>query len=151
MGALFFWRGLSCPPVFHAPIKSVRGDSSPLNRYLLCYPTTNPLPVTIPTSVPASITELHLTSFTSNMMQMQSTDITETKTQITARLPNTVVNALDAAARHLRRSRAEIVRRAVERYLEDFDDLSVTVDRLRDPSDPVLDWDQVRRDLLDTD
>lgn len=92
-----------------------------------------------------------MASFASNVMQMQSTDITETKTQITARLPNTVVNALDAAARHLRRSRAEIVRRAVERYLEDFDDLSVTVDRLRDPSDPVLDWDQVRRDLLDTD
>ena len=85
-------------------------------------------------------------------MQMQSTDIMETKTQITARLPNTVVSALDAArARRLGRSRAEVVRRVVERYLEDFDDLSVAVDRLRDPSDPVLDWDQVRRDLLDTD
>lgn len=82
---------------------------------------------------------------------MQSTDITETKTQITARLPNTVVSALDAAARRLRCSRAEMVRRAIERYLEDFDDLSVAVDRLQDPSDPVLDWDQVRRDLLDTD
>lgn len=82
---------------------------------------------------------------------MQSTDITETKTQITARLSNTVVSALDATAGRLRCSRAEIVRRAVERYLEDFDDLSVAVDRLQDPSDPVLDWDQVRRDLLDTD
>ncbi|MXX16796.1 MAG: CopG family transcriptional regulator, partial [Gammaproteobacteria bacterium] len=36
-------------------------------------------------------------------------------------------------------------------YLEDFDDLSVAIDRLRDPSDPVLDWHQVRRELLDTD
>lgn len=71
--------------------------------------------------------------------------------QITARLPNTVVQALDAAASRLRRSRAEIVRQAVERYLEDFDDLSVAVDRLRDPNDPVLDWDRVRRELLDTD
>ncbi len=84
-------------------------------------------------------------------MQMQSADITQAKTQITARLPNRVVDALDAAARRLRRSRAEIVRRAVERYLEDFDDLAVAVERLRDPSDPVLDWDQVRRDFLDTD
>ncbi len=71
--------------------------------------------------------------------------------QITARLPDTVVEALDAAASRLKRSRAEIVRQAVERYLEDFDDLSVAVDRLRDPNDPVLDWDRVRRELLDTD
>ena len=71
--------------------------------------------------------------------------------QITARLPDAVVDALDAAATRLHRSRAEIVRQAIERYLEDFDDLSVAVERLCDPSDPVLDWDQVRRELLDTD
>ena len=71
--------------------------------------------------------------------------------QITARLPDTVVDALDAAASQLKRSRAAIVRQAVERYLEDIDDLSIAVERLRDPNDPVLDWDQVRRELLDTD
>ena len=71
--------------------------------------------------------------------------------QITARLPDTIVDALDAAASRLKRSRAEIVRQAIERYLEDFDDLSVAIDRLRDPNDPVMDWDQVRRELLNTD
>ncbi len=71
--------------------------------------------------------------------------------QITARLPDAVVDALDAAASRLKRSRAEIVRQAVERYLEDFDDLSVAIERLQDPNDPVLDWDRVRRELLDTD
>ena len=69
--------------------------------------------------------------------------------QITARFPDEVIEALDAAANLLRRSRAEIVRQAVERYLEDFDDLSVAVERLRDPNDPVLDWEQVKRGLLD--
>ena len=72
-------------------------------------------------------------------------------TQITARLPNEVVDALDEAASRLKRSRAEIIRQAIERYLEEFDDLSVAVERLRDPNDPVLDWDQVRREFLDTD
>ena len=72
-------------------------------------------------------------------------------TQVTARLPDSVVDELDAAASQLRRSRAEIIRHAIERYLEDFDDLAVAICRLRDPSDPVLDWDQVRRDLLDSD
>ena len=43
--------------------------------------------------------------------------------QITARLPDPVVEALDKAATQLGRSRAEVTRLAVERYLEDFDDL----------------------------
>ena len=71
--------------------------------------------------------------------------------RITARLPDATVGALDVAARRLKRSRAEIVRRATERYLEDFDDRSVALERLQDPSDPALDWNQVRRDLLDQD
>ena len=68
--------------------------------------------------------------------------------QITTRLPDEVVTALDQAAKVLRRPRAEIVRLAIERYLEDFDDLSVAVERLRDPSDAVLDWEGVRDVLL---
>lgn len=72
-------------------------------------------------------------------------------TQITARVPEALVEALDAAATQLNRSRAQIVRRALERYLEDYDDLEVALERLRDPTDPVLDWDEVRRELLDSD
>ena len=71
--------------------------------------------------------------------------------QITARVPAELVEALDAAAAELKRSRADIVRQALERYLEDFDDLAVAVERLRDPTDPVLDWDQVRHELLGSD
>ena len=71
--------------------------------------------------------------------------------QVTARLPDPMVDALDMAAQQLRRSRADIIRLAVEHYLEDFDDLSIAIHRLRDPSDPVLDWDRVRRELLDSD
>lgn len=71
--------------------------------------------------------------------------------QITARVPPALIEALDAAAAQLNRSRAQIVRQALERYLEDYDDLAVALERLRDPSDPVLDWDEVRRELLDSD
>ena len=71
--------------------------------------------------------------------------------QVTARLPDDLVEALDAAARGLNRSRAEVIRQAVERYVEDFGDLSAAVERLRDPTDPVLDWDEVKRELLDQD
>ena len=72
-------------------------------------------------------------------------------TQITARLPDELAMSLDAAAAQLKRSRAEVVRLALERYLEDFNDLSAALDRLRDPSDPVLDWEEVRRELLGPD
>ena len=71
--------------------------------------------------------------------------------QITARVPDELVGALDAAAAALKRSRAEVVRQALENYLEDFDDLTLAVERLRDPSDPVLDWDEVKRELLNSD
>ncbi len=71
--------------------------------------------------------------------------------QITARVPDELVDALDAAAEDLKRSRADIIRQALERYLEDYDDLEVAVERLRDPADPVLDWDQVRHELLNSD
>ncbi len=71
--------------------------------------------------------------------------------QITARLPDDLVDALDVAAKELKRTRAEIIRQAIERYLEDFDDLSVAVERLRDPSDPLLDWEEVKHEILRSD
>ena len=71
--------------------------------------------------------------------------------QITARVPDHLVKALDEAAAELKRSRADIVRQALERYLEDLDDLSVALERLQDSADPVLDWDQVRHELHNSD
>ena len=72
-------------------------------------------------------------------------------TRITTRMSDEMVEALDAAAAKLRRSRADVMRQALEQYLEDFDDLSAALDRLRDPSDLILDWDDVRRDILASD
>ena len=67
--------------------------------------------------------------------------------QVTARLPDPIVDALDSAARRLGRSRADVIRLAVEDYLEGLDDVSVAIDRLRDVSDSALDWNEVRRGL----
>ena len=72
-------------------------------------------------------------------------------TRITASVPAELVEAVDRAAGELGRSRADIVRQALERYLEDFDDLALAGERLRDPADPVLDWDRVRPELLGSD
>ena len=72
-------------------------------------------------------------------------------TQITARLPDELVAALDGAASQLRRTRADVVRQAIEYYLDDFEDVAAAVQALQDPADPVLDWDHVRRELLGQD
>ncbi len=71
--------------------------------------------------------------------------------QVTARLPDELVEKADRAASRLNRSRAQLLRQALEYYLEDFEDLRLALDRLNDPADPVLDWEDVRRDLLDQD
>jgi transposase len=72
-------------------------------------------------------------------------------TQVTARLPDKLVASIDAAARSLNCSRAEVIRQAIEYYLADVDDLRLALASLRDPSDPVLNWDDVKRDLLAAD
>lgn len=71
--------------------------------------------------------------------------------QISARIPDRLVKSLDKAARELRRNRAEIIRQAIEYYLEDYEDLARALERLRDPTDPVLDWEDVKRELLGKD
>jgi RHH-type transcriptional regulator, rel operon repressor / antitoxin RelB len=71
--------------------------------------------------------------------------------QITAKVPDQLVRELDEAARRLDRSRAELVRFAVEYYLDDLEDLRLGLERLQDPSDAVLEWEEVRRGLLDPD
>jgi RHH-type transcriptional regulator, rel operon repressor / antitoxin RelB len=69
-------------------------------------------------------------------------------TQITARLPAGLAAALDAAASQLRCTRADVVRQAIEVYLDDFEDLAAANQALQDPADPMLAWDSLRRELL---
>ena len=59
-------------------------------------------------------------------------------------LPPEQLERLDEAGHLLHRSRAAIIRRAVESYLDDLDDVTVAVERIRDSDDPGLDWDQVK-------
>jgi transposase len=71
--------------------------------------------------------------------------------QVSARLPAELIEEMDRTANRLHRTRAEIARQAVEYYLDDIEDLHQGLERLQDPADPLLDWDEVRRELLDQD
>jgi len=68
--------------------------------------------------------------------------------RITATIPTAMGEALDAVATELNSTRSQVIRAALEGYLEDHDDLTVAMARLRDPTDPVCDWDEVRRQLV---
>lgn len=71
--------------------------------------------------------------------------------QVTARLPDELVRQVDRTAKQLNRSRSQVLRQAVEYYLDDFEDLRLGLERLNDPADPILDWEDVKLDLLDQD
>jgi predicted DNA-binding protein len=68
--------------------------------------------------------------------------------QISARLPDELIAALDEAAAKLHRTLADVIRQAVEYYLDDFEDISRAVEVFRDPADPVLDWETAKHQLL---
>ncbi|WP_293006726.1 ribbon-helix-helix protein, CopG family [Nitrosomonas sp.] len=68
--------------------------------------------------------------------------------QIFARLPDELVAALDEAATKLHGTRADVIGQAVEYYLDDFEDISRTVEVLHDPVDPILDWETAKHELL---
>ena len=71
--------------------------------------------------------------------------------RVSANLPDELAAELNERAARLERSQADIVRHAIECYLDDLDDLEAAAERLGDPNDPWLDWEQASRKLLDTD
>mgnify|MGYP003488588746 FL=1 len=53
-----------------------------------------------------------------------------------------------SAATKLHRTQTDVIRQAIEYYLDDFEDISRAVEVLRGPANPVLDWETVKHDLL---
>lgn len=72
-------------------------------------------------------------------------------TQITTRVPDELGQALNAAAAQLNSSRAEVVRMALQQFLLDLEDLALAKAAEDDPNDPVLDWEDVKRELFGSD
>lgn len=72
-------------------------------------------------------------------------------TTIAATLSDDLVAAIDRASRDLNRTREEILRRALESYLEDLEDATLGQQSFEDSTDRWVDWSQARHELLDTD
>ena len=59
-------------------------------------------------------------------------------TSITVRVPDDLVNQLDELAVSLERSRAYLVKKAMEMYLSEYADYLIALERLRDKDDDII-------------
>ena len=62
-------------------------------------------------------------------------------------LPAALVEDLDALAEQEGMSRSGFIRAAIERMFEDADDVAASEAALGDENDPLVPWEQVRREV----
>jgi len=72
---------------------------------------------------------------------------TNMSTAVSIRLPNTLAKELDHIADETERPRSFHIQKALESYIEDFADVQIALDRLRDPKDPVISSHELRKSL----
>ena len=66
---------------------------------------------------------------------------------VSIRLPNTIAKELNHIAEETERPRSFHVQKALESYIEDFADVQIALDRLRDQKDPVVSSRGMRKSL----
>jgi len=68
-------------------------------------------------------------------------------TSITVRIPDNLANQIDELAVSLERSRAYLVKKAVEMYLSEYADYLIALERLRDKDDDIISETEMRQSL----
>ena len=68
-------------------------------------------------------------------------------TAVSIRLPDVLAKELEHIADETERSRSFHIQKALESYIEDFADVQVALDRLRDQKDPVMSSREMRKSL----
>jgi len=68
-------------------------------------------------------------------------------TVVATRFSDDLLAALDEVARELHRSRAEVVRRAVEVFVNEHADYQIALERLNDPTDVPISTEDMWRAL----
>ncbi len=68
-------------------------------------------------------------------------------TALSVRLPEKLANALDRVSKETERSKSFHIQKALEMYLEERADLQIALDRLNDPTDPIITSDTMKDQL----
>lgn len=66
---------------------------------------------------------------------------------VSVRLPEELAAELAELARETERSRSFLIQKALEAYLEDQADLQISMDRLHDPTDPIVSIDEMESEI----
>ena len=66
---------------------------------------------------------------------------------LSIRLPESLAKELNQIAEETERSRSFHIQKALENYIEDFADVQIAIDRLRDPRDTVVSSRDMRKSL----
>lgn len=66
---------------------------------------------------------------------------------ISVRLPEDIVNNLADVASETERSKSFHIQKAIEMYLEEFADVQIALDRLRDKDDPLISSEELRAEV----
>jgi RHH-type transcriptional regulator, rel operon repressor / antitoxin RelB len=67
------------------------------------------------------------------------------KATVSIHLPEELKKHLDDIAKETERPRSFHIQKALEAYIEDFADLRVAIDRLRNPKDAVISGKELRK------
>ncbi len=68
-------------------------------------------------------------------------------TATSVRLPENIAKKLDGLAKTLDRSKTYLIRKAVEEYLEEYEDYLVALRRLNDKDDRIISSKELRRKI----
>jgi predicted DNA-binding protein len=63
---------------------------------------------------------------------------------VSIRLPEDISQELDKVSREINRNKTFIIRSAIERYLDEYADYQIALDRLRDKDDKIISADEMR-------
>jgi len=69
------------------------------------------------------------------------------RSTVSIRLPDELTKHLDDIAKETERPRSFHIQKALEAYIEDFADLRIAIDRLRNPKDVVISEKELRKTL----
>lgn len=68
-------------------------------------------------------------------------------TAVSIRLPDVLTKELNHISEETERPRSFHIQKALEAYIEDFADVQIALDRLRDQKDPVISGGELRKSL----
>jgi len=68
-------------------------------------------------------------------------------TAVSIRLPDIIAKELNHIAEETERPRSFHVQKALESYIDDFADVQIALDRLRDQKDPVVSSREMRKSI----